>query len=170
MKQSLVRLLAIVAWLFALTALPAWGDAATQEGVPYARNLQQDAELAKQKNGVVLVIFSGEYCGYCERVLKEFLIPMSRNPDYQSKLVMRRVDNTGFTTVKDFDGTVEDHQQFTSEHGVHMVPTVMLFDTHGKRLAKPLVGLTTVDYYGYYLDQAIDEALAKVRGDTGTKP
>lgn len=160
MKQRLVWLMAIVAW-----ALPApWAAAFAEEGVPYARNLQHDGELAKQKNGVVLVMFTGEYCGYCERVLNEFLIPMSRNPDYQKKLVMRRVDNTGFTTVKGFDGSVADHRQFSSDQGVKMVPTVMLYDTKGRLLAKPLVGLTTVDYYGYYLDQAIDQALAKVRG------
>jgi len=160
MKQRLVWLWAIVAWALSAPFLPAWAE----EGVPYARDLQRDAELARKKNGVVLVMFSGEYCGYCERVLKEFLIPMSRNPEYQKKLVMRRVDNTGLTTVKDFDGNVEDHRQFTAEQGVGMVPTVMLFDRNGKPLGKPLVGLTTVDYYGYYLDQAIDAALAKVRG------
>lgn len=163
MKQRLVWLWTIVAWALAASSLPAWAE----EGVPYARNLQRDAQLAEKKNGVVLVMFSGEFCGYCERVLNEFLIPMSRNPDYQSKLVMRRVDNTGFTTVKDFDGSVADHRKFASEHGVRMVPTVMLFDKKGNPLGKPLVGLTTVDYYGYYLDQAIDAALAKVRTEAG---
>ena len=169
MKQRLVWLLTIVAWALSVAFLPAWAA----EGVPYARNLKQDGELARKKNGVVLVMFSGAYCGYCEQVLNEFLIPMSRNPDYQAKLVMRRVDNTGYTTVKDFDGSVGDHRKFTSEHGVRMVPTVMLFDMDGRPLAKPLVGITTVDYYGYYLDQAIDEALAKVRGggaSAGKKP
>jgi len=162
MKQRLVWLLAIVAWAVAMPSVPAWAE----EGVPYARNLQNDGLLANKKNGIVLVMFSGEYCGYCEQVLNEFLIPMSRNPEYQNKLVMRRVDNTGFTTVKDFDGSVEDHRKFTSEHGIRMVPTVMLFDKNGKQLGKPLVGLTTVDYYGYYLDQAIDAAIAHVRGET----
>jgi thioredoxin-related protein len=162
MKQRLVWLSSIVAWALSASCLSAWAE----EGVPYARNLQLDGELADKKNGVVLVVFSGEYCGYCEQVLNEFLIPMSRNPEYQNKLVMRRVDNTGFTTVKGFDGAVEDHRKFTSEHGIRMVPTVMLFDKNGKQLGKPLVGLTTVDYYGYYLDQAIDAALAQVRGGT----
>ena len=160
MKQRLVLLSAIVAWALAIPSPQAWAE----EGVPYARNLQRDGQLADRKNGVVLVMFSGAYCGYCEQVLNEFLIPMSRNPDYQNKLVMRRVDNTGFTTVKDFDGTIDDHRKFTSEQGIRMVPTVVLFDKNGKQLGKPLVGLTTVDYYGYYLDEAIDAALAKVRG------
>jgi len=159
MKQRLGWMAAIVAWGLALAA----PLALAAEGVPYARDLQRDGRLADQKNGVVLVMFSGEYCGYCEQVLNEFLIPMSRNPDYQRKVVMRKVDNTGLTTIKDFDGRVEDHRQFTSGQGVGMVPTVVLFDKNGKRLGKPIVGLTTVDYYGYYLDQAIDQALAKVR-------
>lgn len=166
MKQRLVWLWTIVAWALAALSLCAWAE----EGVPYARNLQQDARLAEQKNGVVLVMFSGEYCSYCEQVLNEFLIPMSRNPEYQNKLVMRRVDNTGFTTVKDFDGSVGDHRKFTSEHGIFMVPTVVLFDKKGNQLGKPLVGLTTVDYYGYYLDQAIDAALAKVRAGKSPAP
>ena len=164
MKQRLVWLWTIVAWALAASSLSAWAEG----GVPYARNLQQDAKLADKKNGVVLVMFSGEYCGYCEQVLNEFLIPMSRNPEYQNKLVMRRVDNTGFTTVKDFDGAVMDHRKFTSGQGVGMVPTVVMFDRSGKQLGKPLVGITTVDYYGYYLDQAIDAALAKVRGGATT--
>ncbi|MEW6678608.1 MAG: thioredoxin fold domain-containing protein [Pseudomonadota bacterium] len=166
MKQRLVTAVAIVAWGLSLAA----PFALAAGGVPYARNLQQDARLAEQKNGVVLVMFSGEYCGYCEQVLNEFLIPMSRNPYYQRKLVMRKVDNTGFTTIRDFDGTVEDHRQFTSDQGVRMVPTVMLFDKNGKQLGKPLVGITTADYYGYYLDQAIDQALAQARkGKSGSQ-
>jgi thioredoxin-related protein len=166
MKQRLVTAAAIVAWGLSLAA----PFALAADGVPYARNLQRDAQLADEKNGVVLVMFSGAYCGYCEQVLNDFLIPMSRNPDYQRKLVMRKVDNTGFTTIRDFEGNVEDHRQFTSEQGVRMVPTVMLFDKNGKQLGKPLVGITTVDYYGYYLDQAIDQALAQARkGKSGSQ-
>ena len=158
MKQRLVTFLTILAWLFG----GAFGSLArAEEGVPLARNLQHDSELARQKKGVVLVMFSSEHCGYCERVLNEFLIPMSRNPEYQDKLVMRHVDSTGFATIRGFDGSVQDHRKFSGQQGVRMVPTVMLFDTEGRRLGKPLVGLTTVDYYGHYLDQAIDQAVAK---------
>ncbi|MEW5771397.1 MAG: thioredoxin fold domain-containing protein [Pseudomonadota bacterium] len=166
MKQGFVRLLAIVTWALAMACGPAWAE----EGVPYARNLQKDGELAKKKQGVVLVMFSGDFCSYCERVLNEFLIPMSRNPDYQKKLVMRRIDNTGLSTVRNFDGTPAEHRKLASENGVRMVPTVMLFDQNGRLLAKPLVGLTTVDFYGLYLDQAIDEAVAKVRGGVAPTP
>ena len=156
MKQGLVRLLAIVAW-----ALPAFVAAETE--VPYASDLQRDGELARQKQAIILVMFSNEFCPYCEVVLNEFLNPMSRNPDYQKKLVMRRVENTGDLPLKGFDGRVQTHRQFTKDLGVRLVPTVMLLDAQGRPLGKPLIGITTVDYYGYYLDQAIDQGLARVR-------
>lgn len=163
MKQSVTGFFAIVAWACALAFSSALADEPDQAGVPLARNLQNDAELARKKGGVVLVLFESEHCSYCQRVLKEFLIPMSRNPEYQARVVMRKVDHTGSATLKNFDGLREEHTRFSSRHHVRMVPTVMLFDTQGNRLAPPLVGLSTPDYYGYYLDQAINEALAKAK-------
>jgi thioredoxin-related protein len=156
MKQVFALLLAIVACGF--------GAAWAEIGVPVARDLQKDAELAKKKNGVVLVMFAGEHCSYCETVLNEFLIPMSRNADYQSKLVMRKVELSSYQTMKDFFGDKTPHRHFAGDKGVRMVPTVMVFDSSGRLLAKPVVGLGTIDYYGYHLDQAIDQGLAKVRG------
>ena len=155
MKQAFAWLLAIVAWGSGL----AWSEA----GVPYARDLQKDAHAAKDKNGIVLVVFSSAFCSYCDTVLNEFLIPMSRNADYQAKTVMRKVDTTSTMDFKDFQGNKISFRKFAGQNGVHMVPTVMVFDSEGHQLAKPLVGLTTVDYYGFYLDEAINQGLDKVR-------
>lgn len=156
MKQAFALLLAIVACSIA----PAFAEV----GVPVARDLQKDAALARDKNGVVLVVFAGEHCSYCETVLNEFLIPMSRNAEYQSKVVMRKVELSSYQEMKDFRGGKTPHRRFAGDSGVRMVPTVMVFDTAGKLLAKPVVGLGTIDYYGESLDQAIDKGVAKVRG------
>lgn len=160
MKQAFALMLAIVACSFGL----AFAEVAPLGGVPEARDLQKDAELAKNKNGVVLVMFASEHCSYCETVLNEFLIPMSRNAEYQAKVVMRRVELSSYQEMKNFQGGKTPHRRFAGDSGVRMVPTVMVFDSNGKLLAKPVVGLGTIDYYGYHLDQAIDKGLAKVRG------
>jgi thioredoxin-related protein len=155
MKQAVAWLLAIVAWGSGLSL--------AEQGVPYARDFQKDAQAAREKNGVVLVVFSGAHCSYCETVLNEFLIPMSGNSDYQSKVVMRKVETSSTLELKDFQGRKIAHRKFAGDNGVRMVPTVMIFDSDGKLLAKPVVGLTTVDYYGQFLDQAIDQGLEKIR-------
>ncbi|OYY95417.1 MAG: hypothetical protein B7Y41_02635 [Hydrogenophilales bacterium 28-61-23] len=164
MKQAFASLLAIVAWGIGLTFGLACAAEGAPEGVPYARDFQKDAALAKEKNGVVLVMFSGAHCSYCETVLNEFLIPMSGNADYQAKVVMRKVEISSYMELKDFQGGKTPHRHFAGDNGVRMVPTVMVFDADGKLLSKPVVGLGTIDYYGYYLDQAIDKGVAKVRG------
>jgi thioredoxin-related protein len=146
----------------------AWGfqPALAEEGVPLARDLAQDAALAKDKQGLVLVMFSGERCAWCLRVMNEFLTPMSRNPDYQSKLVMRKVILSNSLNLKDFQGRPVNQRQFAKAFGVNFVPTVMVFDAAGKPLGKPVVGFTTADYYGVFLDEMIDAGLATVRKPT----
>ena len=147
------------AWLaiLACSILPARAD------VPYARDLQQDAEAARAVQGVVLLVFVGPKCSYCETALNEFLIPMSGNADYLAKVVMRRIDSSSFRELKDFQGRKLSHRKFAGDNGARLTPTVMVFDSGGRPLAKPVVGLTTLDYYGHYLDLAIDEGVDKVR-------
>ena len=66
--------------------------------------------------------------------------------------------------LRDFSGGMTTHGDFARENGVGMVPAIHLYDSWGAPLTEPLVGLTSPDYYGGFLDQRIDEALAKVRG------
>lgn len=152
----------ILGYLFGLAAW-AVGQSAAWADVPRAYNFREDAEAADRINGAVLVAFVGEYCGYCEIALNEFLSPMNGNADYQEKVVMRRVIVSAGDDLIDFDGNRISSDDFASRYGNRMVPTVILLDGRGRVLAKPVVGLTTVDYYGYYLDQAIDTAVGKIR-------
>lgn len=132
--------------------------------MPYAHDLRQDGAAAAAKDAVVLVAFVADHCPYCKTVLNEFLLPMSRNADYDKKVLMRRIETREDGRIRDFDGKLVSQRQFAAAYGVQMVPTIMLFDRKGRALGKPLVGVTTVDYYGYYLDEAIDAALVKVKG------
>ncbi len=153
------RLLTVLVWIVA------WGMGAAlaAEGVPVARDLQQDAREARSRGAAVLVVFVASRCPYCELALNEVLIPTSRNPDYQRRLVMRRLDTRSTQPLLDFTGKRTTQREFAGRHGVHLVPTVMLFDPDGTPLTKPMVGITTVDQYSYDLDQAIDAAMARLQ-------
>lgn len=162
----MTRLLAALAWIVACGVTAALAG----EGVPAARDLQLDGADARAKGAAVLVVFVGARCPYCDLALNEVLIPTSRNPDYQRKLVMRRVQTRSGQPLRDFDGKRITQGEFAKRHGVSLVPTVMLFDHHGQPLTKPMVGITTVDHYGYELDLAIEEALAKIGSTSGPTP
>lgn len=156
MKQTVMQLLGCFA-ILACTLAPARAE------VPWAQDLRQDAAAARAVQGVVLLVFVGPDCSYCETALNDFLIPMSGNADYLAKVVMRKVEASGFRGLRDFQGRKVSHRKFAGDIGARLTPTVMIFDGDGRKLAKPVVGITTLDYYGYYLDQAIEQGVAKVR-------
>lgn len=151
-------------WLL-LLAIVAWGGvpALAAEGLPLARDLQQDGAEARARAAAVLVAFVSPRCPYCELALNEVLIPTSRNPEYQDKLVMRRVQTRNPQPLRDFAGRRTTHREFASQHGVFLVPTVILFDADGTPLGRPMVGITTVEQYSFDLDQAIAQAMVKLR-------
>lgn len=156
MKQTVMQ-------LFGWLAILAWGVMPARADVPWASDLKHDAEMARAKNGVVLLVFVGEYCRYCEVALREFLVPMSGHADYQAKVIMRRIDARAHRDLRDFQGNPTSHDQFAALNKARFTPTVLVFSPDGQRLGKPVVGLLTRDYYGVYLDQAIDAGVALVR-------
>jgi thioredoxin-related protein len=148
----------ILAWLLIAPAI-----AAKEANVPFVWDLAKVSKEAKSREVPILVLFMTDGCHFCERVMEEFLLPMQRNPEYQRKVIMRKLDIAGTTRLIDFSGGKTTYNEFAGFSGVFLAPTVMLFDPSGNVLTKPLIGLTTPDYYGGYLDEAIDEALSKLR-------
>jgi thioredoxin-related protein len=153
----------VVAWLsviLACVAAPAWAEV---DGVVPVSNLQQDAESARAINGVILLVMVAENCRYCEHVQNDYLIPMSHNPSYQERLIIRRVLVSSLDNVRGIDGKPTTPTELASLYGTKFTPSVVLLDSAGHRLTKPLIGFSSPDYYGMYLDDAINEAVAKVR-------
>lgn len=160
-KQGIQLVWGILAW-FTI----AWAHAQSNVEVPWARDLAAEAHATQSKRQPLLVMFTSPGCSYCERVMQEFLLPMQRNPEYRNKLAMRQVNIGSSAQLRNFGGLATTHAQFAAQHKIKLVPTIKLFDASGRELAQPLVGLLTPDFYGGYLDQAIDEALARLRSGT----
>ena len=152
--------LAILAWI--ATA----GAAVRSDELSFATDLTRDAEVAREKRIPILILFVAPNCPYCERVRQEFLLPMQRNPEYANKVIFRQLYLKSGKALLDFDGKKTSHSQFGSRHKIKFTPTVKLFDADGNSLGEPLVGLSTPDFYGAYLDGAIDAALVKTRASS----
>ena len=136
--------------------------------LPFATDLSLDAKLAREKQIPILILFSMQGCGYCKRVREEILIPTTLNADYDNKVILLEVDSSNYAKLIDFEGKVTTQAAFVAKNRVGLSPTVKFFDPQGHEVADPIVGLVTVDYYGGYLDQAIDTSIAKIRRATTT--
>lgn len=159
MKKLRNLLLAfILAWPMA-----AWTAAETYMGLPMALDFQADGKQARDQRVPILVIFGSATCPHCHRALKEYLAPMHHNADYRDKVIMRYVEVGRALRLSDFSGAATNHKAFAKMNNIAVTPTVKLFDSTGAEVSEPLVGLLSADFYGAYLDRAIDEGLARIR-------
>lgn len=157
------RLVALGLGLGSLAWITLAGAVAPSDSIPYAADLAREAETCKLRQVPMLILFTTPNCAYCERVRQEFLLPLRRNPEYADKVVFRQVDLRSNSKLLDFSGNATTQARFAKLHKITLTPTIKLFDAAGNSLTEPLIGLSTPDFYGVYLDRAIDEALGKIR-------
>ncbi len=143
MRANLLKLSNCLLLLFALNA-PAADD------LTDASNLKQLA--ADNPNEVIVLMVSQEHCGYCSRVKEDYLKPLLKSKNHPPVRILH-LDRSD--QVVDFDGEKRSGSIIASKLGGRFTPTLLFVDGQGNLLHDPIVGLTTPEYYGYYLDEAI---------------
>ena len=128
-----------------------------------ATNLASDARDASEKQIPVLMFFSMNHCPYCIEVEEDYLKPMLRNTEYDDKVIIRKIKIDGTDDIRDFTGKERDVEEFSDEYNISIVPTVILVDSKGKKIAPPIKGITNSHYYSYNLDKAIDQSTKRIR-------
>ena len=161
LKQLTKYLFALLTLVAAATAIAANADEEVK--VEEIKDFTHVASDSDAKRLPILLMFSAEYCSYCERLEEDFLKPMLRSGEYEDKVLIRKIKIDGFGTVRDFDGKKISIDEFTDRYNVSVTPTVVFLDGRGAQVAPKRVGISTPDFYGGYLDQSIDIALDVLR-------
>jgi thioredoxin-related protein len=133
-------------------------------GVLPARDLHRDGLAAERGCMPLLLEFASTSCSYCHLLETEVLNPTLLNHNYESRVLMRKlmIDNTARLT--DFDGIVQvSAEQLASRYKVYVTPTLIFVDSRGREIAERLAGVTTLEFYGGYLDMALDAAREALR-------
>lgn len=129
--------------------------------LPLARDLAADGSISTRTRRPILLFFDREECPYCERALREYLVPLSRD-EWKERTLFRQVEMDHALPVRGFDGRMTTHEALAAGYGVTLSPTVAFVDARGRVLGDPLVGLTTVDFYGAYLETALVQATERL--------
>jgi thioredoxin-related protein len=126
-------------------------------------NLSADGVEANKKQVPVLLFFSMKHCPFCIEVEEDYLKPILRNSDYDSKVVIRKIRIDSVGDMRDFTGKVRDIEEFSDDYNVSMVPTLILVDSQGNKVASSIIGIANSHYYSFELDKAIDLSTQKIR-------
>ena len=131
--------------------------------LPVGQDLAHDGAESRQRRIPVLLYFSQDHCGFCKRLEEEVLNPMMISGEYVDLVIMRALSIDPGEDVIGFDGRKTANRVLFHEYDGIVTPTIVLTDHAGGRIAKPLIGVNTVEFYGWYLDVAIEEATNKLR-------
>jgi thioredoxin-related protein len=132
--------------------------------LPAATDLAADGAAAARARIPMLLFFDRGDCPYCERALREFLVPMAADASWRDRAIYRQVEIDRATPVVDFAGAATTHAALAARYHAALAPTVLVVDPRGEPLGSPLVGLLTVDFYASYLEAAVDAGLRRLRG------
>lgn len=151
--------------LFALAAMPAVAFGADST-LPPLRNVAAEAADAARRGEPLVVLVTLPGCHYCETVRRGYLAPQAA----RGEVIVREVDMAASTPLRDAAGQITTARDWVRGHGVRVAPTVLFLDADGRSAAPPLRGIQP-DFYGAYLEQALEAARAKVRaGQPGQPP
>lgn len=126
-------------------------------------DLAGDGREASEKQIPVLIFFSMKHCPFCIEVEEDYLKPMLRNAEYDGKVIIRKIRIDGINELHDFSGKDRDPDEFSDEYNVSMVPTLIIVDSKGKKIAPAIIGIANSHYYSSELDKAIDSSTQKIR-------
>ncbi len=131
--------------------------------LPLATDLRAEAELAERKGIPLIVLYSRRDCKYCETVRRDYLLPLTHQPRYRDRVIVRQINQDSDVALIDFQGEKSTQARLAGSEKIKLVPVVAFYGKNGRRLADPIVGAKLADFYQSYLDDAIEHSSAMLK-------
>lgn len=144
--------------LFLLALLAPLSVQADKGGISDVEDLRTLAKQSQQHQAPILLMVSQEYCHFCDQLRAEILRPMQISGDYTERAVIAQISMDAGLEVRDWNGQIISTTRFIDRYKVWLTPTLLLLNESGEMLHEPMLGVNTVEMYGYYIDQALDIA------------
>lgn len=153
--RPLIR--ATLSTLMTATLMAGAGPSLAASHLPAVTDMAAQTSATATHGEPLVVLVSLPGCTYCEAVRRNYLMPQAA----AGEITAREIDMTSDAPMRDADGTMTTARQWVRARNISFAPTVLFLDRNGRNLATPLRGMQA-DFYGAYLEQAIDDARAKL--------
>ena len=155
----MIVMFCLIRRVFGLVFLVMAIEAAAQGELRVANDLHSLGHESDIHNIPIVLFFSSEHCEYCDLVRNEFLNHLATDPAFMDRLLLREVRMDSIRPLLDFSRQSITHAAFSERRTVELVPTIQFTDGVGDILVEDIVGVTTLEFYGAYLEQAIEQSL-----------
>lgn len=122
------------------------------------------SRIAASRLMPVIVMVDQSDCPYCRRVESEFFAALLSGRIYEDKALFGKISIDGGEVIRDANGELIGTRDFLSGLKSSLTPTVLFLDADRNELVDSMVGLSTPDFYGFYLEKAIQRAIDILQG------
>lgn len=127
--------------------------------LPQAGSLAESLASALRRGEPLLVLVSLKGCPFCEVARNHYLGPLRT----QAQIDVVQVDMGSARPLTNLQGQRVTQDQLIRSWQIKVAPTILFFGRGGVEVAERLVGGSTSDFYGAYLDQRLETARRVVR-------
>ena len=160
LPNTFARRRLLVTGAVTLLGLNARAALAAPASLPVPLSLQDELATALKAGQPLVLMVSLDGCPFCKIAREHYLAPLRAEQDLHAV----QINMQHKEMVKDVKGQSKTHEQLIAELRVNVAPTLIFYGRNGAEVAERLVGLTSEDFYGAYLDQRIEAARRAVRG------
>lgn len=167
--KSYLSLLLVISFSFVFSSCVTAADADDEdESLPHVelkavKDLSLLAEQAREDDKIILLEVTASYCSYCALLEEEIIKPMLRSGDYKKTVLIRQLEMDSFYPVKDFAGNDTTLAELAIKYKVKLTPTLLFLDANGNEVAERILGVYSLDFFGFYVDEALTKGLKRIR-------
>ncbi len=158
-KKTIVLFIAIlIPFNLVLAAEP-------QTRITQVQNVQDFSALltqAKNEKKVILLEMSATYCGFCRTLEAEIINPMIISGDYED-VIIRHLDIDSYYNLNMPNNPTMTPSDYAKSKNIFVTPTLLFLNSKNEEVAKRIIGINSVDYFGAYVDEALLEAAKKIK-------
>ena len=127
--------------------------------VPVLTDWEKDRAEALSHAKPIVLLVSRTDCTFCKRFEQDVLAPLVKSEKFADTVIYRELvmDAPGFIT--DFNGKKVKPAELAARYDVHVSPTLLFLDGHGMMLVKPRMGYNGNEFFSYYFERAITQAI-----------
>lgn len=131
--------------------------------IPELENMPQLGKQAQQEQLPIMLLFSAEWCEYCELLQDQVLNPMERSGMYRDYMILRHVGI-------DIDGEISDWQgkryknkaEWAYRINADLTPTVLFVDGAGREIAERIIGVSEVSMFSILVHSRLNDAYQRM--------
>lgn len=121
------------------------------------------AQLAAEKNIPIMIMFSAQWCEFCEQLKREVLNPMILGGMYDGyAMYIRQVSLDSYTDLKFSETETIDKRRFAGMYGADITPTLVFLDSRGLPIGDTLLGVSDIQLFAAMIHRSVNQAYEKL--------